>query len=653
MKIFDNVLSDKINSPKIIDCFIFYNELDLLTFRLNLLNKYVDYFVLVEATHTHVGKEKILFYNENKHFYEKFRDKIIHVIVNDFPFKYPNIDISKNQQWSNQNYQRNCIKQGIYPLLLEDNDIIVICDLDEIPNPVIFKEIKNNKRIITKSSLKMDMYYYNLNHKTKINDWVSVKIISYQEFTNLDTTIDDFIYTNTTIHDLRYTNLNNIENGGWHLSFFGDKEFIENKIKNYCHQEFNTDEILTNIEEKINLKKDMFNRENHEIQYINIEDNYNLPPLYEKYLAKFYSKKKNINELYDFVPCHDQIGNDLERIDLTHHNIEEIIDNNEIVAINTKGYIKSHITKLEQLPGWFLRDSKANSDGIYIKKNVDNTLLNISVKSIPVMGALVCTTTKWIEKQLKSIDYPIENFIIINNNTDYLSEQLDKIVSKGHKFITNLKVYHMPYNLGCAEGWNMIIKSFVHSPYWVITNDDVSFTTGFLEELHHKSLENTDAGLIHGKPCYLKYLEKMGSFDLFLIRDWVIKDHGLFDINYYPAYYEDFDYMLRILNKPVKIINKLEHKYYHGDTYDYNISGKNTMKYSDKLSNKLINIKYKNFYYFKKKWNIYPEFISSENIKNIYQYPFNKSQNSISFTKFNLDFIREKQIHNELPSKYL
>ena len=123
----------------------------------------------------------------------------------------------------------------------------------------------------------------------------------------------------------------------------------------------------------------------------------------------------------------------------------------------------------------------------------------------------------------------------------------------------------------------------------------------------------------------------MGSFDLFLIRDWVIKDYGLFDVNYYPAYFEDFDYMLRLFNKPIKIINKLEHLYYHGDTFDYNISGKNTMKYSDKLSAKLINIRYKNFYYFFKKWNIYPEFITSDNIKNIYQYPFNKSENSLSY----------------------
>ena len=75
-------------SKKIIDCFTFYNEMDLLNYRLNILYNVVDYFIIVESTHTYVGKEKKLFYNDNKHLFEKFNDKIIHIIVDDFPFKY-------------------------------------------------------------------------------------------------------------------------------------------------------------------------------------------------------------------------------------------------------------------------------------------------------------------------------------------------------------------------------------------------------------------------------------------------------------------------------------------------------------------------------------------------------------------------------------
>ena len=66
---------------KIIDCFIFYNELDLLTYRLNLLNNIVDYFIIVESTHTFVGKEKKLFFDENKHLFENFNNKIIFLTI--------------------------------------------------------------------------------------------------------------------------------------------------------------------------------------------------------------------------------------------------------------------------------------------------------------------------------------------------------------------------------------------------------------------------------------------------------------------------------------------------------------------------------------------------------------------------------------------
>jgi hypothetical protein len=151
------------NNPiKIVDCFIFYNEFDLLTYRLNLLNDVVDYFVLVESRHTHVGKEKPLYYNENKQLFERFNHKIIHVIVDDFPHKYPNINIENSEQWINEKFQRNCISRGIDKLTLQSTDIITITDLDEIPKPSTLSNIKTNALSISINILEMDFYYYNL-----------------------------------------------------------------------------------------------------------------------------------------------------------------------------------------------------------------------------------------------------------------------------------------------------------------------------------------------------------------------------------------------------------------------------------------------------------------------------------------------------------
>lgn len=118
------------------DCFTFFNELDLLEIRLNILNDSVDKFVIVEATRTQNNKEKCLYFEENKARFAKFEDKIIHVVVKEFP--------QKLEQWTIENYQRNEIMRGL--VNCKDDDVIIISDLDEIPNPKYIKKYKNTKK---------------------------------------------------------------------------------------------------------------------------------------------------------------------------------------------------------------------------------------------------------------------------------------------------------------------------------------------------------------------------------------------------------------------------------------------------------------------------------------------------------------------------
>ena len=269
------------NQPKIIDCFIFYNELDMLTYRLNILNNIVDYFVLVESMHTFVGKEKPLFYQENKHLFEKFNHKIIHIIVDDFPHKYHNISFEKKEQWNNEKFQRNCISRGIDKLELNNDDLIIIADVDEIPKIKLLENIKYNEMKINEvKALQMDFYYYNLH--SKLDHYTDVvRMLPYNLYKNINMTIDD----------LRFKYQKNIiNNAGWHLSYFGNEKFIKNKLENFSHQEFNkvefTDEKL--IEYRIKNGKDLFDRPTSIIT-IPIEDNDNLPPDYNVYLTNFYT----------------------------------------------------------------------------------------------------------------------------------------------------------------------------------------------------------------------------------------------------------------------------------------------------------------------------------------------------------------------------
>jgi beta-1,4-mannosyl-glycoprotein beta-1,4-N-acetylglucosaminyltransferase len=278
-------------SIKIIDCFIFYNELDLLTYRLNVLNDFVDYFVIVESRHTFVGKEKKLYFNENKHLFENFNKKIIHIIVDDFPYKHHNISITSNEQWSNETFQRNAISIGINCIKdLSNSDLIIISDLDEIPDPYTLDKIKKNDIIVDINALQMDLYYYNLNTKVQ-KKWNLSKIVSYKNYIEL----------NKSCNDIRNMECHKISNGGWHLSYFGDAKFIKNKINSFSHQELNNDNYtdLLKIEENIKKNRDLYGREDINIEKVEIKDNKYLPVNYDIYMKKYINHISN----YNYADC--------------------------------------------------------------------------------------------------------------------------------------------------------------------------------------------------------------------------------------------------------------------------------------------------------------------------------------------------------------
>lgn len=267
---------------KIIDCFIFYNEIEMLNYRLNILNDVVDYFVIVESKYTFSGKEKKLFFEENKHHFEKFKDKIIAIVMNDAPFKLNEISNDNNKQWFNEVYQRNAIKIGLENLSLNKEDAIIITDIDEIIDPVLLWEIKKREIPLDFYSLEFDMYYYNLN--TKLSEkWNFPKILSFQKYEELNLSIDNIRISSSCSFIIRKS--------GWHLSFFGNTDSIINKIESFSHQELNT-EYFKN-KERINIKiqnsEDLFERSETTMHYIPINENDYLPVAYDTYLTNFYT----------------------------------------------------------------------------------------------------------------------------------------------------------------------------------------------------------------------------------------------------------------------------------------------------------------------------------------------------------------------------
>jgi beta-1,4-mannosyl-glycoprotein beta-1,4-N-acetylglucosaminyltransferase len=256
---------------KIIDCFIFSNEVDLLKYRLAILNRVVDKFVIVEARQTFSGVAKDPSYEKNKKWFAQYSNKIIHILV-DLPHKQPTINFANDEQWKNEHFQRNAIQQGLDQIVLEPDDYIIISDADEIPDPDNLQKVKDFDPGFEAVRLEQDYYYYNLSSRF-VDRWYYSVMMKYSFY----------LTSNMTPQECRHAPKFGIFNkGGWHLSYFGDVSFIQKKIKSFSHQQYNTEPYNTaeNIKECIKNTTDLFNRDKqfHSMVKIPISENDYLPP---------------------------------------------------------------------------------------------------------------------------------------------------------------------------------------------------------------------------------------------------------------------------------------------------------------------------------------------------------------------------------------
>jgi beta-1,4-mannosyl-glycoprotein beta-1,4-N-acetylglucosaminyltransferase len=266
---------------KIYDCFNFFNELDILEIRLNTLYDYVDYFVIVESSVTHSGVEKPFYFEENKQRFSKFLDKIIHYKVYDTPMGFVNLISSEDKTLNEINnfierqtnrfnrstqpdygrdfFQKECVRR---PLInCSDEDVIIISDADEIPNPEILKNIENLQLENTICSLNQTTYYYYLN-LLKQRDWYGSRISLYKNIKHLS--------FNEVRGDESLSK--KIENGGWHFSFQGGKDMVKTKILSYSARDMANSYVLSQLDNNIDNNIDPFFRGN--LTLVEIDNTY-------------------------------------------------------------------------------------------------------------------------------------------------------------------------------------------------------------------------------------------------------------------------------------------------------------------------------------------------------------------------------------------
>ena len=255
---------------KIYDCFMYFDEDLVLDVRLNTLNEFVDYFIIVESKFTHNGQKRNLnFKIEN---YNKFKDKILYFVYDKVPNNIETINQDDSSHKKNTKYiinaakrensQRNHIIEGLKNA--NDDDLILVSDVDEIPNLRNIKLNSIKEKIIM---FRQQMFYYKFNLKIPNLVWTGTKGCKKKKFLNPQwlRNIKDKKYSifrpDIIFSKKKYNNIKFIENGGWHFTNIKKAEEIKHKFESYLHhREFDLNPLSTKqIEEIIKNKKAIYN----------------------------------------------------------------------------------------------------------------------------------------------------------------------------------------------------------------------------------------------------------------------------------------------------------------------------------------------------------------------------------------------------------
>jgi len=222
----------------VIDVFTFNGEYDMLEIRLNILDEYVDQFVIVEALTTFTGHPKPLYYLLNEERYAKWAHKIKHYLVDD-EYTEEEIALAENSpntggaaHWVHEFLQKESIKKALTHL--KDSDIVFIGDVDEI-----WDEDKFHLDILAVIKLKLRVYTYYLNNKSNEEFWGTI-VGRYK--------------------DIKDECLNHLRSGGdkveellcgWHFTNMGGVDEVRRKLNDsYTEDSYNTQEVQDKLEER-------------------------------------------------------------------------------------------------------------------------------------------------------------------------------------------------------------------------------------------------------------------------------------------------------------------------------------------------------------------------------------------------------------------
>ena len=282
---------------KIYDCFIFFDEEVLLDLRLNILDRHVDKFVIVESKFSHSGEKRDPIFDINK--YKKFKEKIIYILLEDQPKNlleiHGDIDPKKKSKIiDNANlrefYQRNAITKGLVDA--SNEDLIIISDVDEIPNlqNFNFNDFKNKMVFFNQI-----FCCYKFNLYARSMQWYGSRMIKKKNLLNPQWLRDikdrnyPFWRLDTFFSKKKYRNIVLIQDGGWHFSYLKNAKGVEKKLKSIRHHiEYDQNPLgIEKIENMIKERKLIYNYKADQKTKNKFLDNETLKILNSEQLPKY------------------------------------------------------------------------------------------------------------------------------------------------------------------------------------------------------------------------------------------------------------------------------------------------------------------------------------------------------------------------------
>lgn len=270
------MMADK-DKKMVYDCIPFFNELDILNLRLHILDSLVDKFIIEESTVTFSGAPKELCFEKNKKLFEKFLPKIEYIVVDNSPVEATTHERDK--------FQKNALEKGL--VNAGEGDVIILSDVDEIPNPRVLKEIIDHFDPDKIYHLAQRMFYCYLNMEEVSGNLLSIT----GEFPGISRKmwLGTKVFSKKSIPEggiiqLREASVISpsavrVAEGGWHFGYMGSSKErdvlkrVGDKVVAAAHQEYNNQDTLAEARDRLLLGQDMFGREAR-FERVEIDDSY-------------------------------------------------------------------------------------------------------------------------------------------------------------------------------------------------------------------------------------------------------------------------------------------------------------------------------------------------------------------------------------------